>query len=150
MENQKVYHLTMIYKPKYVIKDVHGRHSNNNEEYKIEVGVLDNFDTLVSVCSKIDHTNAYIPPNLSGRFGFWGTSFDKRDPIQRDFIKMVSGEEALNIMLNGPTKYTNDQDDEYDDMDFYETEKRQMEILKREIENEEYEEYLNNLENRFN
>lgn len=148
MENQKVYHLCMIYKPKYVIKDFHGRHTHNHSEVKVEVGVMENFQELVEVSSKIDHNNAYVPKNLPSTFGFWGTSFDKRDRIPRDSMKMVTADEALHIMLNGPRNNVYNNDDEDEDYDFVEAERREMNLLKREMEEDEYEDFLADIEYR--
>jgi len=145
MEN-KVYHLTMIYKPKYVIKDIQGKHSNNREEVKFEVGVFDNFRDLVEVCSQIDHTNAYIPSNISGKFGYWGTSFDKKTPVPRDSMNMVTKEQALHRMKNGPqNNIISDGDEDYN-YDFTETERRLKEQLRREQDEDEYEEFVADLE----
>jgi len=141
----KDYHLTMIYKPKYVIKDFQGRHTNNREEVKFDVGVFDNFQDLVDVCSQIDHTNAYIPRNISGKFGYWGTSFDKRTPVPRDSMKMVTKEQALHLMKNGPV-VEETMDDDYEEMDVWEREARENEIARREQEEEEYEEFVADLE----
>lgn len=142
MEIQKVYHLSIIFKPKFVIKDFHGRHTHNHSEAKFDVGVLGNFQELVNVCAKIDHTNVHFPKNIPSNFGFWGTSFDKRDRTSRDSLKMVTAEEALHIMMNGP-KSTGGYVDEYEDeMDFVEAERREMNLLKREMEEDEYEDFL--------
>lgn len=148
MESQKVYHLSLIYKPSYVIKDFHGRHTNNREEARFDVGVMNSFQDLIKVCSKIDHTNAYVPKTLPSKFRFWGTSFDKRDPVPRDSIKMVTAEEALHIMLNGPNMNNHLDEDEEKDYDFVEAERREMNLLKREMEEDEYEDFLADIEYR--
>lgn len=134
----------MIYRPRYVIKDVHGRHSKNHEEVSFEVGVFENFQDLVEVCSKINHTNAYIPSNLSGKFGFWGTSFDKRDPTPRDSLKMVTKEQAEYIMTHGPPA-NNMNYEEDDDMDLLEREAREREEMEKEDMEEGYESFLEDL-----
>lgn len=146
MESKKVYHLCMIYKPNYVIKDFHGRHTHNHTEVKFEVGVMENFQELVKVSSKIDHTNAYVPNNIPKTFGFWGTSFDKRDRIPRDSMKMVTADEALHIMLHGPNK--NNYEDEDTDFDFVEAERREKEMLRREMDEDDYEDFLADIEYR--
>lgn len=147
MKNQKVYHLSLIYKPSYVIKDVHGRHTNNREEVRFDVGVMTSFQDLVSVCSKINHTNAYHPKTLQSKFRFWGTSFDKRDPIPRDAEKIVSPDEALEIMMNGPKNSFREKEYyEDNDFDFEAAEKREMDIINREIMEYEYEEFVQEME----
>lgn len=143
----KSYHLRMIYRPMYVIKDVHGRHASNREEVSVEVGVFDNFQDLVEVCSKIDHTNVYIPPKLVGKYGFWGTSFDKRDPTPRDMMKMVTKDEALQFMMYGPRQEMYD-DEQEQPRDFIEAEELERLDLERELEEEEYEEFLEDIESR--
>lgn len=143
-QNNKVYHLSMIYRPKHVIKDIQGRHVNVREEYIVPVGVFDNFKDLVEVCSRIDHTNAHIPKNLSNRFGFWGTSFDKRDPTPRDSLKMVTKEQAEYIMTHGPPANNMDYEED-DDMDLFEREAREREEMEKEDMEEGYESFLEDL-----
>lgn len=142
MQSQKVYHLNLIYKPSYVIKDVHGRHTNNREEARFEVGVMTSFQELVEVCSKINHTNAYVPVTLPEKFSFWGTSFDKRDPVPRDAGKIVSATEALEIMMNGPKNLIQEDDYEEEDVDFEEAERREMNRLEKEMMEEQYEDFI--------
>jgi hypothetical protein len=135
----------MIYRPRYVINDFHGRHSNNREEVSFEVGVFDNFQDLVEVCSKIDHSNAYIPPNLSSKYGFWGTSFDKRDPTSRDSMYMVTKDEALMIMTMGPRQHVHEEETP---RDFMEAEAKERMELERDLDAENYEAFLEDIENR--
>lgn len=146
-QNNKVYHLNMIYRPNHVIKDIQGRHTNVREEYIVQVGVLDNFKDLVEVCSRIDHTNAHIPKNLSKRFGFWGTSFDKRDPTPRDSLKMVTKEQAEHIMIHGPSGNNMEREDDVY-MDFLEREERERDEMNREQMEEDYEVFLEDIRRR--